>query len=122
MPILDVEIVLSDGHAVPDNLAAQIADAAGKLFGSPPGTTWVRLRPLPRSCYAENDAPDPEGWNAVFVTVLKARLPATGELEPEIRSLTEIVADLCGRKPENVHVLYLPDAAGRIAFGGRLRR
>jgi hypothetical protein len=35
--------------------------------------------------------------------------------------LTEGVASLCGRSPENVHLLYEADAQGRIAFGGRLR-
>jgi hypothetical protein len=82
----------------------------------------VRLRTLARPYYAENATSEPDGWNAVFVTVLKAHLPAGDDLEAEIRALTEAIARLCRRSPDNVHILYQPEAAGRIAFGGRLRR
>jgi len=121
MPILDVEFVLQEGHTVPEKLAGQLADAAGDIFKSPPGTTWVRLRPIPVSCYAENGVSEPEGRNAVFVSVLKALATSGDDLEREIGALTNAVAEACGRKPENVHILYQPPAAGRIAFGGRLR-
>lgn len=121
MPILDIEIVVPDGQSVPDNMAAQLADAAGEIFRSPPGTTWVRLRPLPHSCYAENGTTEPEGWQAVFVAVIKAHLPTGHELETEVRALTAAIARVCQRNPEHVHVLYQPHATGRIAFGGRLR-
>lgn len=57
---------------------------------------------------------------AVFVRVLKARRPAPGELETEIVRLTQAVAEACARPAVNVHILYEADAAGRLAFGGRL--
>jgi len=120
MPTVDVEFVLSDGQTVSDNIAALLADAAGEVFGSPPGTVWVRLRPLARSCYAENGTAEPEGWNAIFVTVLKAHPPSGDALEREVHALTEAVARICGRDPQQVHVLYQPAASGRIAFGGRI--
>jgi phenylpyruvate tautomerase PptA (4-oxalocrotonate tautomerase family) len=119
MPIVDVEIVGSE--SVAGDLAARLADMAGQVFGSPPAGTWVRVRLLPRHLYAENDTPVPEGWYAVFVTVLKAQRPTGADLETEVRALTEGVARLCGRPTENVHILYESDAQGRIAFGGRLR-
>jgi phenylpyruvate tautomerase PptA (4-oxalocrotonate tautomerase family) len=119
MPILDVEIVAS--QALDDGLASRIADMAAQVFGSPPGGTWVRVRSLPKECYAENGVASPEGWHSVFVTVLKAQRPTGLELGAEVRALTEGVARICGRPMENVHVLYEADAQGRIAFGGKLK-
>jgi phenylpyruvate tautomerase PptA (4-oxalocrotonate tautomerase family) len=119
MPIVDVEIVGSE--SVESDVAARLADMAGQLFGSPPTGTWVRVRLLPRHLYAENGTEAPQGWHSVFVTVLKAQRPEGTALETEVRALTEGVARICGRPPENVHVLYESDAQGRIAFGGRLR-
>jgi phenylpyruvate tautomerase PptA (4-oxalocrotonate tautomerase family) len=119
MPIVDVELV----HEQPldDGMAGELADILGRVFDAPPATTWVRLRALPKSCYAENEAAEPTGWKAVFVTVRKAQRPAGPALEAEIRALTDAVAQVCRRPAENVHVLYEPDLQGRIAFGGRLR-
>ena len=122
MPILDVEPVVADGQELPAGLAASLADAAGKVFGAGPGTTWVRVRPLPQSQYAENDAGEPEGFGSVFVRVLKASLPEGPDLDTEVTSLAQAVATVCARNPENVHILYEPPAAGRIAFGGKVRR
>jgi phenylpyruvate tautomerase PptA (4-oxalocrotonate tautomerase family) len=119
MPIVDVEIVGSE--SVSGDLAARLADMAGQVFGSPPGSTWVRVRLLPRHLYAENGTEIPEGWHSVFVTILKAQRPTGAALEKEIRALTEGVASVCDRPAENVHILYESDAQGRIAFGGRLR-
>lgn len=118
MPILDVEIVV-DTQPLPEGLAHALADAAGRVFGSLPGQTWVRLRTLPRDQYAEN------GWPGdtlpVFVTVRKARCPTGEALEREVRLLTTAIAGACGRPPGSVHLLYEPNLAGRIAFGGTLQ-
>jgi phenylpyruvate tautomerase PptA (4-oxalocrotonate tautomerase family) len=119
MPIVDVEIVGLE--SVASDLAGRLADMAEQVFGSPPASTWVRVRLLPRHHYAENGTQTPDGWHSVFVTVLKARRPTGAALDAEVRALTEGVASICGRPPENVHILYEPDAQGRIAFGGRLR-
>jgi len=119
MPIVDVEIVGQE--SVGGDLAARLADMAGPVFGSPPESTWVRVRSLPREHYAENGTASPDGWNSVFVTVRKAQRPTGSALEAEVRALTEGVAGVCGRPVENVHILYEPDAQGRIAFGGSLK-
>jgi len=119
MPIVDVEIVTSE--SLDGGLAAKIADMAAQVFGGPPGSTWVRVRSLPQEHYAENGTEMPEGWRSVFVTVRKAQRPTGLALEAEVRALTEGVARVCGRAVENVHILYEPDAQGRIAFGGRLK-
>jgi phenylpyruvate tautomerase PptA (4-oxalocrotonate tautomerase family) len=119
MPIVDVEIVTSE--SLEGGLAARIADMAGQVFGSPPASTWVRVRSLPQEQYAENGTASPEGWQSVFVTVRKAQRPTGSALEAEVRALTEGVSRVCGRPAENVHILYEPDALGRIAFGGTLK-
>lgn len=119
MPIVDVEIVGAD--SVASDLSSRLADVVGQVFGSSPGTTWVRVRLLPRHLYAENNTDSPEGWYSVFVTVLKARRPTGADLESEVRALTEGVSAVCERPAECIHILYEPDADGRIAFGGRLK-
>ena len=120
MPILDVEIVQPEGEPVDPALAAKIADAAGAVFDSAPMQTWVRLRALPSSQYAENGGGPPREVAPVFVTVLKAALPPPDARQEEVRQLTQRIAVVCQRPAEDVHVLYLPDGAGRAAFGGKL--
>ena len=120
MPVLEVEIVQPDGVPLDPALAAGIADAAGEVFDSAAMRTWVRLRALPLSQYAENGGGPPQGVAPVFVTVLKAALPPPDRRQEEVRHLTQRIAVVCRRPAENVHVLYSPDGAGRAAFGGRL--
>ena len=121
MPVLEIELVLMDGETFPPDLAASLADELGSVFASPPGGTWVRLRFLPRTQYAENSGGPPEGVNPAFVSVLKAGSPLLGERQVEARRIAEIIAELCSRPKENIHVLYLPPAEERIAFGGELK-
>lgn len=123
MPILDVEIVGPLDGAIEDGLAARLADAAAAVLDPDrPQGTWVRLHYLPLERYAENAGGPLEGTSPVLVSVLEAAPPQGDALEREARALTEAVAEVCGRPAENVHVLYEPAAAGRIAFGGELRR
>jgi phenylpyruvate tautomerase PptA (4-oxalocrotonate tautomerase family) len=118
MPILDVEIVLKPGEALGGGLAKELAQEASLVLGTPPGRTWVKLRALAPDQYAENGGGPPPGVYPVFVSVLKARLPSPDRLAREATGLTEAVAKACHRSPENVHVLYQPEAAGRVTFGG----
>lgn len=121
MPIVDVEIVARDEGVVPSRAASTLADALGLLFGAPRGHVWARLRYLPVDRYAENGgAIEPEDW-PVFVSVLHARLPEVSVLATEAAEIARVVADVVGRLASQVHVQYLPPAAGRIAFGGVLR-
>jgi phenylpyruvate tautomerase PptA (4-oxalocrotonate tautomerase family) len=119
MPILDIEIVTRFGESIPPELAKELADRAGEVFGSEPGMTWVKVHPLAHDLYAENSSMT-EDIFPVFVHVLKAKLPAPQELQEEVTRLTEAVARLCDRPRENVHILYQPEGTGRVAFGGRL--
>jgi phenylpyruvate tautomerase PptA (4-oxalocrotonate tautomerase family) len=50
--------------------------------------------------------------------VLKARVPPPAAQQEEVDRLTAAVAAICDRPPQNVHVIYAPAAAGRVAFGG----
>jgi phenylpyruvate tautomerase PptA (4-oxalocrotonate tautomerase family) len=120
MPILDIEIVLRDGESLPPNLASKLAEAAAQVFRTPPGRTWVRLKPLLPENYAEDGGGPPDGIRPVFVSVLKAERPEAVELEIEIAGLTGAVARICDRSRANVHVFYEPDAKGRVAFGGKI--
>jgi phenylpyruvate tautomerase PptA (4-oxalocrotonate tautomerase family) len=117
MPILEVEIVTRPQETLPPNLAGELANRAGEVFGAPPGSTWVKLRVIPSEYYAENGGAA-EGVYPVFVSVLKARLPEPDALQNEVDQLTALIAQVCARPPVNVHILYQPAAAGRIAFGG----
>ena len=119
MPIVDVEIVVNDGQSRRASLAAELAEVIGTIFETPKGRTWVRVRTLPRSYYGENGGA-PDHAQPVFVTVLKARRPHGEALNREIRLLTNAIASIVDRSAESVHVLYEPDAEGRIAFGGHL--
>ena len=120
MPILEIEAVLHDHETIESNWAVEIANAVGRIFDTPPGHTWVRVRGLPRSQYAENGVGDSPQLCPVFVSVLKAQLPEVEDLRAEVEKLTVTIARITGRPAENVHVLYLPPGAGRISFGGKL--
>jgi phenylpyruvate tautomerase PptA (4-oxalocrotonate tautomerase family) len=120
MPILDIEVVLEPGEALRPELAGELADRAGEVFDASPGTTWVKVRAIPAEFYAENQTIRPNDVYPVFVSILKAKLPPLDEHQREVTRLTEAVARICRRPLENVHILYLPEGAGRVAFGGRI--
>lgn len=120
MPIVDIEIVTPSAQSSPQPPVAALASALGRVFGSPPGRTWVRFRVLPADCYAENDAPIPTAALPVFVTVLHARPPQGSALAAEADAVTRAVAAWLAMPRERVHVGYAPPAAGRQAFGGTL--
>jgi phenylpyruvate tautomerase PptA (4-oxalocrotonate tautomerase family) len=120
MPIVDVEIVTRPDEQIEDNLASRIADTVARVLGLPQGRTWVKVRYIPNSDYAEDGAGPPAGVFPVFVSILLADLPPQEEMKQQIDRLTTAVATACARPPENVHLLYRPSARGRTAFGGRL--
>ena len=122
MPILDVELIGPVPERIRAGLASRIADAAGKALESRPQGTWVKLRFIEASDYAENDGGPPAGAEPVIVSVLEAA-PLSGDaLAERAVHLTTVIADACGRSAESVHLIFEPAAAGRIAFGGTLRR
>jgi phenylpyruvate tautomerase PptA (4-oxalocrotonate tautomerase family) len=122
MPILHVEIVGALEPGRRERLAARIAEAAGAELGSRPGGTWVVVRDVPDADYAESGGGAPEDVRPVLVSVLKSALRREAERADEAVRLARAIGAECGRPAANVHVLYEPPAAGRIAFGGRLLR
>ncbi len=116
MPILEVRIV---GDSAAPDLAQRIADAAAAVLGSPPRGTWVLLDVVPAARHAENGGAEP-GVAPVFVRVLLKDGPPRDGLADQVAALTRAVAASCGRPAENVHLVYEPAAAGRVAFGGNL--
>jgi len=120
MPIVDIEFVRTAKASTTLPAAAALASAIGRVLGTPPGRTWVRLRTLDASRYAENDAPVAADELPVFVTILHAHPPVGDALATEVADLTTSIAECCRCPAERVHVQYAPAAAGRQAFGGRL--
>ena len=120
MPIVDIELVGASGSEFHALSADAVAGAVGEALGSADGHTWVRLRHLASSAYAENGCVLAETELPVFVTVLHARPPTGAALSAEIAALTLAVARCVRRSAERVHVLYAPAGEGRLAFGGRL--
>jgi len=120
MPILDIEVVLAGELDIDSTWAQRIADASGKIFGTKPGRTWVRVRKLQLSDYAENGTELAPDLHPIFVSVLKSQLPPVDRLRAESQELTSEIARIVGRQTENVHILYLPPAAERMSFGGTL--
>jgi phenylpyruvate tautomerase PptA (4-oxalocrotonate tautomerase family) len=118
VPVVDVEIV---GEAQADaDLSQRLADALGEALESEPGRTWVRVRSLSRSSYAENGGLLAASIHPVFVTVMERRRPVGEALLRRVAALTSAVADVLACDPDNVHVFYAEDGAGRVAFGGSL--
>jgi phenylpyruvate tautomerase PptA (4-oxalocrotonate tautomerase family) len=121
MPIVTIEVV-TDQKALPDDAAQRLADAIGRGLDSPPGHTWIRLRSLARSQYAENASTLDAGELPVFVTIVQRHAPQGDELEAQIAALTDAVASVLTRPSTCVHIEVASPAAGRWSFGGTLVR
>jgi phenylpyruvate tautomerase PptA (4-oxalocrotonate tautomerase family) len=119
MPIVEVEIVLKTDETIPNKMVSELADQLGEIFGSPKNGTWVKVYGIAERLYAENGGKQ-EDVNPVFVSVLKASLPASEEIQSEIDAIVEAVAKICKRDSAFVHVIYWPAGKGRVAFGGKI--
>ena len=119
MPIVEIEITRKQNESIPNDLAASLANELGAILNSPDGTTWVKLHELQESHYAENNVSQ-NNIHPVFINIIKSVLPETSVLEKEVIQITKIVAKLCNRPPENIHIIYEPEGRGRVSFGGKL--
>ena len=120
MPIVTIELLEDDAEQTPSQPLQPLADKLGSLFGSRPAETWVKVRSLPRNRYAENGVEVAPSVRPVMVEVIKSNLGPRAELASEAELISKLIASHYDRPQENVHVIYQTDAAGRIAFGGRL--
>ena len=119
MPIVEIEIVLGPNEVIQGITVEKLADQLGEIFKSPKGTTWIKVRELERDRYSESGG-TPDGVFPVFVSILKSILPGQDEMQKEVEMITSLVAQVCGRPSGNVHVIYLPEGRGRVAFGGKI--
>lgn len=119
MPVLKIELIKRPGEKIPADLSDRLARSCSRALRAEPGRTWVRLHTLAAEGYAE-DGGTPEGLAPVFVEVLLSRWPRESELVELAERLSRRVGVECDRPAENVHILFLPEAVGRIAFGGSL--
>jgi hypothetical protein len=72
MPILHIEIVKHPGEFIHPEIARELTNRTGEIFGSEPGGTWVNVHSVPCIFFAENHSGQ-AGIYPVFVTVLIAR-------------------------------------------------
>ena len=120
MPVVTVEFVSDSDHPIRDGLAQALADAVGRVLGTPPGQTWVRLRSLQPNQYAENEMHLEASELPVFITLLERSPPTGAELQAQVTSLTQAIAQVFARPGGCVHIEYASAASGRVSFGGRL--
>ncbi len=123
MPIVTIQcITTARDKEYPHATVQTLSDALGELFESESGGTWVKMQYIDRKNYAENDTGMDSGVEPTFVEVLKRSLPAQDALANEAASIAATIGQVLSRRPENVHVVYLPEGSGRVAFGGNLIR
>lgn len=120
MPIVKVEIVREGSQSEQAGLAASLADSLAPLFDKEPERTWLQLNFIEPGHYAEGGGGPPPGVNPIFVSVLLAELPPLIRRQALAEDLANTVGQQTGRPAENVHVVFEPEAKGRLAFGGNL--
>jgi phenylpyruvate tautomerase PptA (4-oxalocrotonate tautomerase family) len=117
MPIIDITLI-GEAPGAPA-LTAELAQAIGDALRADAATVWVTLTRRAAGEYAENGPPPSPP--PVFVRVL-----ALGDDGPSraarARAIGAAVAATIGHPAERVHVIFEPDAAGRVFFGGRGRQ
>lgn len=130
MPIITLELIEDTNQQPLEATVIQaLVNELGDLFDSQVGGTWIKLRYLPRTRYAENTGTGAES-NALnstvrptFVEVLKRDADTCDQKETraqEAARIAAIVARHLDRPVNNTHVIYAPAGAGRVAFGGEL--
>ena len=116
MPILDVELIGQQESDPPvEQLAPRIAQEVGAALGVPEGQLWVKARRVAASSYAEN-GPRSDVL-PIFVRVLvRTREP---QVWPQrAAAISDAVANATSRPRGHIHIIFEPDATGRVFFGG----
>ena len=114
MPIVDITLI-GEASAAPTP-CAELAHAIGQALGAAAGSVWLTLTQRPAGDYAEN-GPLPSPL-PVFVRVL-ARGDDRAARAAQARAIAGAVAAKLARPADRVHVIFEPDADGRVYFGGR---
>jgi len=120
MPIVDVRFVASARPEAHTPSAQELADALGRVLGSDPGRTWVRLHRHDISQYAENETSVQTDELPVFATLLLATMPDIEARAEHAGAICSALSRCFGRPLERIHLEYAPSGTGRVAFGGVL--
>jgi len=116
MMVLDVQVVGQQAGDPPtEKLAERIAGSVATAFGIPSGQLLVKLQKISASNYAENGSPSKA--LPVFVRVL-VRTKDPSVWPKRAAAIAVAVADATTRERASVHVIFEPDASGRVFFGG----
>lgn len=118
MPIIDIEFIGQTDLSNDTQLTQKLVNALGKVFKSPTGQTWVKIRFLPDAHYAENESTAQS--KPVFVTVLMQHLPEINRRKRLAIAISEAVASVTQLPIKSVHLIFHPQGAERVAFGGEL--
>jgi hypothetical protein len=116
MMILEVEVVGQQGGDPPtEKLAVRIVDAVAAALSIPAGHLCVKVRKLSASLYAEN-GPPPQSL-PVFVRVL-VRTRDRSVWPKRAETIALALSHATTRPRAAVHVIFEPDATGRLFIGG----
>jgi phenylpyruvate tautomerase PptA (4-oxalocrotonate tautomerase family) len=116
MPILDIEVVGQRATDPPtEKLAEQIAAAVGAALGVPSGQLWVKVRKLAATNYAEN-GPVQEALPVFARVLVRTKDPTVWPSRAAV--IAAAVAEATARPQQAIHVIFEPDATGRVFFGG----
>ena len=120
MPVVEIDVIGEISMVDQPGLANTLADSLAPIFGKDPGRTWVRLNFVEPGAYAEGGGGPRPGVLPVFVQLLLARLPDLDDRQKLAEEISKKVGSIIGRPAQNVHVIFEPEATGRVAFGGKL--
>ena len=115
MMLLEVEVVGQQvGDPPTEKLAERIAGGVGSAFGIPGGQLLVKVQKVSASNFASNAAPSK--MLPVFVRVLvRTKDPAVWPKRADV--IANAISEATSRERASVHVIFEPDATGRIFFG-----
>ena len=120
MPIVTINLVSKrEERKLPTPIVQKLADELGQIFECAPASLWVHVAYTSRDQYAENQS-ELGDLAPTFVEVLLADSLSLEMRTVQAARIANLVAKLTGRPVEQTHVIFAPEARGRIAFGGQL--
>jgi phenylpyruvate tautomerase PptA (4-oxalocrotonate tautomerase family) len=112
VPIIRVTVI--GDHALAQNAAKRLAEGAGRILNSSPGSVWVNIEQMLDDHYAENA---PEWPRPVFLHLLLRE--GAPSLQPgQVEALCDLAHTIFHVAAQHIHLIVEPPAAGRVYFGG----
>lgn len=112
MPIIRVTVI--GNHALGQNAAKRLAEGAGRIFHSAPGSVWVSIEQIPEHHYAENALE----WPRPLFLHLLLREGAPSIQPGQVEALCDLAHTIFHVPVDHIHLMVEPPAAGRVFFGG----